>query len=330
MQLVIPAEYRKYIMKLAHESLLAGHFSSRKTTDKIFQKFYWPRASLDIYNFCRSCQKFSARPKKVPMINMSIVAEPFSRIAIDLMGPFSPESKQGHKYILTIVDMATRFPDAIPLCNIDTVSVAEALVDVFCRVGVPHEILSDRGTQLKSDLMSEILKLLSIKALFTSPYHSACNGMVERMNGTLKNMLKKVCMDHPAEWDRYINAVLFAYREIPNDTLRFSPFELLYGRTVRGPLSIIHELVSNISIDADIKASYQYVVDLRNKLHETAKIAVDNAKISMTKYKEYFDKKTTSRKFQINDEVLLMLPTSTNKLIMQWKGPYAITGVHSN
>ena len=167
MQLVVPVEYRNYIMKLAHESLLAGHFSSRKTTDKIFQKFYWPRASLDIYNFCRSChacQKFSARPKKVPMINMPIVAEPFSRIAIDLMGPFSPASKRGHKYILTIVDMATRFPEAIPLRNIDTVSVAEALVDVFCRVGVQHEILSDRGTQFKSDLMSEINKLLSIKA----------------------------------------------------------------------------------------------------------------------------------------------------------------------
>ena len=178
--------------------------------------------------------------------------------------------------------------------------------------------------------MSEVNKLLSIKALFLSPYHAACNGMVERLKGTLKNMLKRICIDHPNEWDRFMNVALFAYREIPNSTLKFSPFELLYGRNVRGPLCILHELVSNNSIDPELKPSYQYVVDLRNKLEETAKIAVDNSKISARKYKEYFDRKTSFRKFKVNDEVLVMLPTSTNKFTMQWKGPYIVTDVHSN
>lgn len=333
MQLVVPLKYRAAIMKLAHESLMSGHFASRKTTDKIFQRFYWPRASLDIHNFCKSChacQKFSVKPKKVPMVNMPVVKEPFSRIAIDLIGPITPSSKRGHRYILTIIDMATRYPEAIPLRNIDTVSVAEALVEVFCHVGVPREILSDRGTQFKSDLMQEINRLLSIKALYSSPYHAACNGMVERMNGTLKNMLKRICIDQPNEWDKYINVALFAYREIPNDTLKFSPFELLYGRNVRGPLCILHELVSNNSIDPELKPSYQYVLDLRNKLEETAKVAVENAKVSAQKYKEYFDRKSSFRKFKVNDEVLVMLPTSTNKFTMQWKGPYLISNVHSN
>ncbi|XP_068210592.1 uncharacterized protein [Palaemon carinicauda] len=232
LQLVVPVQYRNIIMKLAHESLLAGHFSSRKTVDKIMQKFYWPRASLDIHRFCKSChscQKFSSKPKKVPLVPMPIVNEPFSRIAIDLVGPITPCTKKGHKYILTVIDMATRYPEAVALRNIDTVSVAEALMEIFCRVGIPKEILSDRGTQFKSDLMSEINKLLSIKAIYTSPYHASCNGMV-----------------------------------------------------------------------------------------------------SAKKYKEYFDKKTTSRKFKVNDEVLVMLPNSSNKFLMQWKGPYIITDVHSN
>ena len=261
---------------------------------------------------------------------MPVITEPFSRVAIDIVGPITPASKRGHRYILTLIDMATRYPEAVPLRHIDTVSIAEALVEIFCRVGVPKEILSDRGTQFKSDLMSEVHKLLSVKALYTSPYHAACNGMVERLNGTLKNMLKKTCMDHPEEWDRYINIVLFAYREIPNDTLKFSPFELLYGRNVRGPLAILHELVSNNTIDADLKLSYQYVIDLRDKLQETAQTAVDNANISAKKYKEYFDRKTKSRKFKVNDEVLIMLPTSYNKFVMQWKGPYIISDLHAN
>ncbi|XP_068245439.1 uncharacterized protein [Palaemon carinicauda] len=192
LQLVVPVQYRNIIMKLAHESLLAGHFSSRKTIDKIMQKFYWPRASLDIHRFCKSChscQKFSSKPKKVPLVPMPIVNEPFSRIAIDLIGPITPCTKKGHKYILTVIDMATRYPEAVALRNIDTVSVAKALMEIFCRVGIPKEILSDRGTQFKSHLMSEINKLLCIKAIYTSSYHASCNGMVEPLQAEVQPVI---------------------------------------------------------------------------------------------------------------------------------------------
>ncbi|XP_066971747.1 uncharacterized protein [Macrobrachium rosenbergii] len=179
-QLVIPKKFRTKVLNIAHESILAGHFSHRKTSDKVFQKFFWPGASADIIRYCRSCvtcQKFGTRGsvKKVPMKEMPIVSEPFSRIAVDLIGPISPTSDRGHRYILTVIDCATRFPEAIPLRNIDTITVAEGLVEIFCRVGIPREILTDQGSQFKSDLMAEINRLLSIKALFTTPYHAACN-----------------------------------------------------------------------------------------------------------------------------------------------------------
>ena len=113
---------------------------------------------------------------------------------------------------------------------------------MFCRVGVPREILSDMGKQFTSDIMKEVSRLLSVKQLTTTPYNPACNGLVERFNGTLKTMLKKLCAEKPKQWDRYIDPLLFAYREAPQDSLGFSPFELLYGRTLRGPLSILKEL----------------------------------------------------------------------------------------
>ena len=332
-QLIVPLKYRDSVMKLGHESLLSGHFSSRKTTDRILHKFFWPNAGADITRFCRSChscQKFGAKAKKVPMSKMPIISEPFSRIAIDIVGPITPATGRGHKYILTVIDLATRYPEAVPLRNIDTVTVAESLVEIFCRVGVPREILSDRGSQFKSDLMSEIHRLLSIKALYTSPYHAACNGAVERLNGVLKSMLKKVCISNPSDWDRYIPVVLFAYREIPNDSLKFSPFELLYGRTVRGPLTILHELITNDEVDDNVKTTYQYVIDLRSKLQEMSKLAVANAELSSHKYKQYFDRKAKYRKLLKGDEVLVMLPTHSNKFLMQWKGPYVIDGCHNN
>ncbi|XP_069992741.1 uncharacterized protein [Penaeus vannamei] len=335
MQLVIPAVYRDKVLQLAHDSLTAGHFSHRKTSLKVFENFFWPGAGADIERYCKSChicQKVSpkGRVKRVPMKTVPVIQEPFSRVAIDIVGPLSPSSDRGHRYILTLIDCATRYPEAIPLKNIDTITIAESLVDIFSRVGIPREMLSDRGTQFRSDLMSEIHRLLSIKALYTTPYHASCNGMVERLNGVLKSMLKKLCSVHPRDWDRYIPATLFAYREMPNDSLKFSPFELLYGRTVRGPLNILHELWSNNEINHEVKSTYQYVTDLRTRLEETAKLAAAKAEISSRNYKYYYDLKAKHRKLEVGDEVLVLLPTDHNKLIMQWQGPYPVVSCKDN
>ncbi|XP_063597903.1 uncharacterized protein LOC134774421 [Penaeus indicus] len=333
-QLVIPSKFRPYILATAHDSSVAGHFSHRKTSEKIFYKFFWPGAGADIKRYCRSCpvcQKFSPKGKvrKVPLVSMPIISEPFTRVAIDLVGPLT-SSNRGHKYILTLIDCATRFPEAVPLKNIDSVTVAENLINIFSRVGIPKEILSDRGTQFKSDLIKEVNRLLSIKAIFTSPYHAACNGTVERFHAVLKSMLRKLCTEQPREWDRLIPSVLFAYREIPNDTLKFSPFELLYGRKVRGPLSILYELWTNDQLDSETKNTYQYVLDLRKRLEESAQMAAAHAKVNSKLYKSYFDRSAKSRNFSEGDEVLVLLPSTHNKLTMQWKGPYTVSKRHEN
>jgi len=87
---------------------------------------------------------------------MPIIGEPFSRLAVDIVGPINKRSSDGSRYILTVVDFATRYPEAVALQNIDTTSVAEALVNIFSRVGIPREVLSDRGTQFTSSMMQEV------------------------------------------------------------------------------------------------------------------------------------------------------------------------------
>ena len=96
---------------------------------------------------------------------MLLIDKPFKRVAIDLVRPISPPSKEGHRYILTLVDFSTRYPETVPLKNIDMETVAEALVDIFSHLGVPEEILSDLGTQFVSECMTEVTRLLSIKQL---------------------------------------------------------------------------------------------------------------------------------------------------------------------
>ena len=222
------------------------------------------------------------------------------------------------------MDYATRYPDAVPLKSISTEAVAEALVDMYSRLGVPEEILSDMGTQFVSECMAEVSRLLSIKQLTTSPYHPMCNGLVEKFNGTLKIMLKCLCSEQPRQWHRYINALLFAYREVPQASTGFSPFELLYGRTVRGPMTILKELWTEEFDGSEVKTSYQYVIDLREKLEQTLKLAQEEMKRSQSRYRRYYNRRAKDRKFVTGDKVLILLPTDKNKLLMQWKGPYEV------
>ena len=241
-QVMVSTALRRQIMDVAHGSIMGGHMGIKKTVDKIQSAFYWPGIQGDVTRFCKSCdvcQKTVEKGSvpKVPLQKMPLIEKPFQRVTIDLVGPISPPSEDGHRYIPTLVDYATRYPEAVPLKNIDTETVAEALVDIFSRLGVPEEILSDVGTQFVSECMKEVARLLSIKHL-TTPYHPMCNGMTEKFNGTMKSMLKRLCSEQPRQWHRYINPLLFAYREVPQESTGFYPFELLYGRAVRGPMHI--------------------------------------------------------------------------------------------
>ena len=129
---------------------------------------------------------------------------------MDLIGPIDPVTDRSNRYILTMVDYATRYPEAVVLKRITAEAVAEALVDIYSRVGIPQEILSDLGTQFVSDVMKEVNRLLSIKQLTTTPYHPACKGLCEKFNSVLKSMLRKLSSERPKDWDRYVNALLLA------------------------------------------------------------------------------------------------------------------------
>ena len=153
--------------------------------------------------------------RKAPVQSVPWVHIPFDKVAIDLIGPLHPVTNRGKRYILTVVDYATRYPEAVPLEKIDTESIAEAFIGMFSRVGFPREILSDSGTQFVSQVMKEVTRLISVKQLLSSPYHTMANGLCERINATLKKMLIRMSNQQPKEWDRFVEPLLFAYREEP-------------------------------------------------------------------------------------------------------------------
>ena len=330
-QLVLPSRCRMAVLKLAHATPLAGHLGRNKTIRRVLQRFYWPGVCRDVANHCRccpECQKAqSRRAQPAPLVPLPVMAEPFSRIAMDIVGPL-PRSRSGHKYILVICDYATRYPEAVPLHSCEAERIAEELMKLFSRVGIPKEILTDQGSNFTSRLLAELYAMLQVRAIRTTPYHPQTDGLVERFNQTLKAMLRRTVNQEGKDWDRLIPYLLFAYREVPQASTGFSPFELLYGRKVRGPLDVVKE-----QWEADEKSNksvVSYILAIQDKLASMADLVGENMKKAQETQKHWYDLNAREKTLEPGEGVLILLPTSSNKLLAQWQGPYTVEKRVSN
>ena len=191
-------------------------------------------------------------------------------------------------YVLVICDYATRYPEAIPLHSTDASHIAEELIGVFARVGIPSEILTDQGSNFTSQLLIELYRMLHIHPIKTTPYHPQTDGLVERFNQTLKSMLRKAATKEGRDWDKMIPFLLFAYREVPQSSTGFSPFELLDGKPVRGPLDVLRE-----SWEANTKSKesvVSYVLSTRDKLDSMYSLVTENMQQAQKTQKAWYDR----------------------------------------
>ena len=282
--LVVPGPIREKVMTLAHSIPWSGHLGKDKTLARIGSRFSWPNMYTDVSSFvraCPECQLTSGRAvPRAHLHSLPIIDTPFSRIGMDIVGPLE-RSKGGYRYILVLCDYATRYPEAFPLKNIKARQVANCLVQLFSRVGVPREVLTDQGTNFLSTLLRQVYSLLGIKGIKTTPYHPQTDGLVERFNRTLKTMLRRFVSQTGKDWDEWLPYLLFAYREVPQASTGFSPFELLYGRQVRGPWDLLKELWEGPKEENQNVALY--VIQMRNRLEEMSALAHQNMELAQKK-----------------------------------------------
>ena len=276
-QLVLPLKCRSTVLKLSHDIPAASHLGINKTKDRVLQRYYGPGVFRAVANHCRTCEvcqraqgkRYGARAEMIPL---SLIEKLFQRIAMDIVGPL-PRSNNGNKYILTICDYATRCPDTIPILNTEANAIAKDLVSVFAGVGIPDEILTDQGSNLMSSLLQEMY-LTNISRLRTSPYHPQTDGLTERLNGALKSMIRKFTASNQKDWDEHLPYLLFAYREVPQESTGFSPFELLYGRRVGGSLDVPKE--AWVGYEGEKENTSVHVLELKRCLEEMSELVKEN------------------------------------------------------
>lgn len=228
----VPNQLRKQVFDTMHGVTHPGTRASRKL---IKEHFFWPNMNRDVGRWakaCVPCQKSKIYRHNSTPYGSFLEAARLEHIHCDIVGPLPPS--ENNRYIVTIIDRATRWPEAVPVPEITASVVANAIVNTWIsRFGCPSIITTDQGRQFESDLFTSLSKLLGIKKTRTTSYHPQSNGIVERWHRTMKAAL--MARGNTINWCSELPIVLLGLRTALRDTYNVSPAQMLYGTNIRIP-----------------------------------------------------------------------------------------------
>ncbi len=320
-RLVVPDSLKNEMLVWSHDHPTAAHLGFAKTLERIKTKYYWNNYRREIEEYLKNCDVCARRKPSESFGTLSGIAvgEPFEMVAVDVVGPL-PVSQNGNKYILVFSDYLTRYPEAFPLKDYTTESIAKILVnEVVLRYGFPAKLLSDRGTSFLSKVAQCVYKLLNVEKINTTSYHPQTDGLVERFNKTLVDMLSKLVNDNTDNWDELIPFALYAYRTAIHASTKYTPFELMFGRVAKSPVEIVLSDVDKKKFD-----SSEYGSILTKGLELIRANAKDNLQAAQLKQKLNYDKDKSSVLYNVGDLVYLKKERRTSKFDVHWIGPFVV------
>ena len=239
-RLVLPPSVRLRVIRRAHEEV--GHQGMRKTLDRIQEAYKWPGMRKEVYvalSKCAKCAVHRCRKERAPPTAMPIAHYPSQIVGMDMCGPF-PESRQGNKYILTLIDHCTGWVEVKPLPNKTAENVVRYLSNEYVpRYGPPEIMITDQGLEFKNKEVIGYLDSLGTEIRHSSPFHPQTNGKIERFHRTFKGILRTFINARPHEWEDYLGPTLWAHRISTSTVTGYSPFFLTYGRKSKVPFERI-------------------------------------------------------------------------------------------
>ena len=211
--------------------------------------------------------------------------------------------------------------EAIPLRRVDNQTVLDAMFEVFSRHGLPKVLLTDQGSVFTSKLTQLMCKTFEIHKVQTSPYHPQSDGALERWHACLKGMLKRSECDLKL-WDKQLKYLLFAYRDTPHSVTGFSPFTLMFGREVKGPLDL--QSTSWLERDNENASVGEWLLCVQARMRDMAVIVSDHERKAKANMKGFYDRSAKVKVFEAGDMVLVRKPGILSKMGDSWEGPYQV------
>jgi hypothetical protein len=327
------------ILKACHDGPCGGHFADKRTAHKILRMgYYWPSIFKDAKKYvkaCDSCQRVGQPNHRDEMpLNPQIVLEPFDRWALDFIGPINPPSNQ-KVYILVCTDYMTKWVEAKALHRATEEAVIKFLfTDIFTRFGMPRELVTDGGPPFSSHGFKATLQKYHIQQRMTTPYHPQANGQVESTNKVIEAILTKTVKENRKDWSDRLLEALWAYRTTWRNTTGFSPYELVYGKSVVFPVEFeIKTLRTALDANLDLTDAQTARLQQLNELEEKRLDAIQQTTVIQQQRSQWHDKNIKNKQFQKGNWALLYdsrFKEFQGKLRTRWLGPYEVDTVFPN
>jgi hypothetical protein len=138
-------------------------------------------------------------------------------------------SSNRNKYILIVVDLFTRWPEAFALQNINGSALVTCMLKVMTRQGFIRQLLCDNASYNVGKEFSTFCDREGIKLSPVSEYHPEANGVAESKVKALKDLLRALATKY-SDWSKYLDTALFAYRTSYHPIIKDTPFFLNHGR----------------------------------------------------------------------------------------------------
>jgi transposase InsO family protein len=341
-RMVVPTDMRREVMYACHEHMVSGgHLGRDRTVQKIQQRYYWPGMTADVERWVASCvpclaAKTPSRHYRLPISAVPVPARPWDLVSVDATGPF-PSTERGSVYVVVFTDHLTRWVEAFAVPDIETSTIADLLVKhIICRHGAPRMLLSDQGSSFISQLAAAVYHRCGVKKIQASTYHPQTNGLVERFNRTMKEMLQKYVDTRHTDWDLYVPFVVFAYNTSAHKALDgLTPFQMLYGRKPTLPVDAM--LLPAETQRVLTEGEQSYYADLQHGLQ----LLHSHGRHSLQRQQRERIWRRSARgnvpSFKVGDVVWIKEgaaeltpdgePGVARKLLPRWKGPFIVTRV---
>jgi len=335
-QICLPCERRKQVMELAHD-IAGGHLGAKRTCERIKLSLWWPTMTRDVKTYVQKCETCEKKALVTLFDRVPITAIPrndrvFTHWYMDCMGPLFNYKVKYH-YALIMVDSASRWPACFPLRSLSAKAVCEAILQLWQFTGCGDVVSSDCGINFTSQLTREFMTKLGCSPRFATPGHPQACGLAEHMVGTDKGMVSKMAADHPKIWYKYLEYVLWALREIPNETMGVLPWVMVFGHLPRGPLAVLKKSWcggKTLSLNLG-KSTTDFLNDLRQKLAIAQNYAQSHSDREQHRYVTRYNLRSADKHFTVGEQVLILYKDSTaSRVFSRWKDPATVVEVISS
>ena len=335
-QTVVPANRTKDLVVQYHTGPSTGsHFGVAKCHKLLAERFYWPGIHTtvrDCVTSCLRCAKVkgpAAGRRKAPM-KVFREGTLFGRFHADFLGPLQRSVPDGYRYVLIVVEAFSAWPEAIPLRTMKAPEVARALVThVFSRLGAPYSLVTDQAKTYESEIFRAVMEIYKVHKCRVSVGKPSSNGKVENYIRSLTRQVAILAEEEPDDWPDLLPHVLHAYRAMVNNVTGFSPYEILFGRSMRVPLDLAHGIPRE-ALPARLEIN-SYPAKLRARLDKIHQLVRENTSQAVTRMKSHYDKYSSLVYFKPGDVVLFYNPRrkrgKSPKLYAAWEGPFVIVSL---